>query len=396
MNHGYHSVGSRTYKIKYDSFLAFELLVMNRSVSSSSVGHSGGNQDGDTSNRYQDAHQTFRQHTQPNHGFPPFLGMRGGVNGVNMHLGEHRIPNYLPFHINSGYMQMPGYVQQPVQQMPSHDTVPQHQSQYEKGKAKEKYTASGKWDEKQAGVLVKLWKEKLKEIESSRSNEAWKFIMTKVNEAGPAQKTAKQCKDKIRNLKDAYKKAKANNKTSGASPEFTPFFDDFDEMLATRDVIELPLVTEVGLEDDVVEEEVQQRAIYDSADDEDSLAPQDNIYPALELETELENENSETVEDTNEAMNKEKRNKSGKRIARKGDGSAKGKNEKKRKKTSDYQEELISVQREQMEQFKASEERHREFMREMMQEQRRQEMEERERDRDFFLQLGRLFAGKRD
>ena len=149
---------------------------------------------------------------------------------------------------------------------------------------------------------MKLWKEKLKEIESSRSNEAWKFIMTKVNEAGPAQKTAKQCKDKIRNLKDAYKKAKANNKTSGASPEFTPFFDDFDEMLATRDVIELPLVTEVGLEDDVVEEEVQRRAIYDSADDEDSLAPQDNIYPALELETELENENSETVEDTNEAM----------------------------------------------------------------------------------------------
>ena len=284
---------------------------MNRLVSSSSVGHNRGSQDGDTPNRYQDAHQTFRQQMHPNHGFPPFLGMQGGVNGVNMHLGEPRIPNYLPFHVNSGYMQMPGYVQQPVQQMPSHDTVPQHQSQYEQGNAKGKYTASGKWDEKQAGVLVKLWKEKLKEIESSRSNEAWKFIITKVNEAGPAQKTAKQCKDKIRNLKDAYRKAKANNKTSGASPEFTPFFDDFDEMLATRDVIELPLVTEVGLENDVVEEEVQQRAIYHSADDEDSLAPQDNIYSALEMETELENENSETVEDTNETMNKEKRNKRG-------------------------------------------------------------------------------------
>ena len=310
-----------------------------------------------------------------------------------MHLGEHRILNYLPFHVNSSYMQMPGYLQQPVQQLPSHDTGSQHQSQCEQGKAKEKYTASGKWDEKQAGVLVKLWKEKLKEVERSRSNEAWKFIMTKVNEAGPAQKTAKQCKDKIRNLKDACKKAEANNETSGASPEFTPFFDDFDKMLATRDVIELPLVTEVGLEDDVVEEEVQQRAIYDSAD-EDSFAPQDNIYPVLELET--ENENSEMLEDTNEAMNKDKRIKKGKRIGRKGDGSEKGRNEKKRKKTSDYQEELISVQREQMEQFKASEERHREFMREMMQEQRRQEMEERQRDRDFFLQLGRLFAGKRE
>ena len=191
--------------------------------------------------------------------------------------------------------------------------------------------------------LVKFWKEKLRDIESSRRNEAWKFIMTKVNEAGPAQKTAKQCKDKIRNLQDAYKKAKANNKTSGALPEFMPFFDNFDEMLATGDVIELPLMTEVDLEDDVVEEEVQQRAIYDSADDEDSLALQDNIYPALELETELENENSETVEDTNETMNNEKMNKRRKRIARKGDGSEKGKNEEKRKKTSDLQEDRLSL-----------------------------------------------------
>eukprot|EP00112_Aurelia_sp_Birch-Aquarium-sp1_P009432 Seg2071.4 transcript_id=Seg2071.4/GoldUCD/mRNA.D3Y31 product="hypothetical protein" protein_id=Seg2071.4/GoldUCD/D3Y31 len=167
-------------------------------------------------------------------------------------------------------------------------------------------------------------------------------------------------------------------------------------MLATRDVIELPFVTEVGLDDDVVEEEAQQRAFYDSADDEGSLVQQDNIDPALEMEREIENEDSEAVEDTIEIMNKEQKNKRRKRTAKKGDGHELGKNEKKRKKTSDYQEELISVQREQMEQFKTSEEGHREFMREMMQERRRQEVEERERDRDFFLQLGRLFAANRD
>ena len=40
---------------------------------------------------------------------------------------------------------------------------------------KEKYTASGKWDEKQAGIPVKLLKGKLKEIESARSNKASKL-----------------------------------------------------------------------------------------------------------------------------------------------------------------------------------------------------------------------------
>ncbi len=48
-------------------------------------------------------------------------------------------------------------------------------------------------------------------------------------------------------------------------------------MLATRDVIELPFVTEVGLDEDVVEEEAQQRAFYDSADDEGSLVQQDAL-----------------------------------------------------------------------------------------------------------------------
>ncbi len=298
-------------------------------------------------------------------------------------------------------MQMPGnmhHMQVARQILPSETVVDTNaNAQGHVGNSKEKYPASGKWDESQAGVLVKLWKQKMKEFESSRSNEAWTFITTKVNEVGPALKTSKQCKDKIRNLKAAYKKAKANNKTSGASPKFTPFFDDFDEMLATRDVIELPLVTEVGLDDDVVENEVQQGANYDVGlfDDEDSLTEENNIETP---ELERERENSGTLEEENEVVDGDNRNadKKKKRKARKGDGHENEKNEKKRKKASDYQEELISVPREQMQQFEASEESHRKFMCEMMQEQRRQEVEEREMDRDFFLKLGKLFAGNKE
>ena len=66
-----------------------------------------------------------------------------------------------------------------------------------------------------------------------------------MNEKGP-EKT-KQLKDKIRNLKDAYKAARDNSKKTGASPMYSPSFEDFDEVLGTRDVISTPFAREVGV-----------------------------------------------------------------------------------------------------------------------------------------------------
>ena len=73
----------------------------------------------------------------------------------------------------------------------------------------------------------------------------WIKIKTDVNEKGP-EKT-KQLKDKIRNLKDAYKAARDNSKKTGASPMYSPSFEDFDEVLGTRDVISTPFAREVGV-----------------------------------------------------------------------------------------------------------------------------------------------------
>ena len=53
-------------------------------------------------------------------------------------------------------------------------------------------------------------------------------------------KTVKQCKKKIRNLKQAYKDAKANNKGTGNSPKTSPFFDTFDDILGTRAMVTMP------------------------------------------------------------------------------------------------------------------------------------------------------------
>ena len=46
----------------------------------------------------------------------------------------------------------------------------------------------------------------------------------------------KQIKDKLRNLKDAYKQARDNNKQTGKLPILCPFHEDFDEIFGARDM----------------------------------------------------------------------------------------------------------------------------------------------------------------
>ena len=48
-------------------------------------------------------------------------------------------------------------------------------------------------------------------------------------------------------MKDAYKVSKDNNKKTGRSPRFCAHFDDFDEILGTRDFMNPPFATQVSL-----------------------------------------------------------------------------------------------------------------------------------------------------
>ena len=99
--------------------------------------------------------------------------------------------------------------------------------------------SQSKWSDTQASVLVEEWKERVEEVESSRSLEAWQKIVKAVNKAGPF-KTMKQCKDKLRNLKQAYKDAKTNNLQTGRAAKTSPFFDVFEEVLGSRPVVKMP------------------------------------------------------------------------------------------------------------------------------------------------------------
>ena len=69
--------------------------------------------------------------------------------------------------------------------------------------------------------------------------------------------------------------------------------------------------------------------------------------------------------------------------------------DKKRQKLS-LHEGLIILQQEQMEVQREQEERNKMFFRQIMEKQREAEAEEREKDRKFLLELGKLFSGNKE
>ena len=68
--------------------------------------------------------------------------------------------------------------------------------------------------------------------------------------------------------------------------------------------------------------------------------------------------------------------------------------QKKQKKRKYVQDQLIEIHQEHLAMLERSEKRHQGFMERMIQEQNEQDERERERDRTFFLELGKLFTNQ--
>ena len=75
----------------------------------------------------------------------------------------------------------------------------------------------------QAHQLVAMWKENIQGIESGKSRVIYAKIKAEIDTLG-TPKTTKQVREKLRNLKDSYKKAKENNRKSGSAPEFAAIY----------------------------------------------------------------------------------------------------------------------------------------------------------------------------
>ena len=327
-----------------------------------------------------------------------------------------------------------GFQQQEAHQSQQNETS-QHSVESDINEpSKSKGRKRQRWSSDQTNVLVKKWKEYFDELESSRQYSAWLKIKSAVDEAGPT-KSIKQCKDKLRNLKDAYKLARDNNKRTGASPNYSPFYDDFDEIFGSRDCVNMPFVTEVGTATSQINElgpESEQESV---ASDQgmfffsghivvkrctaqhpigrfcgyvfilllncysvyliDIVSPvssgktmstpsslsSERFTPRTKNDDSFESESDDEFNRMVAAAKKSKKPKT------------KGKEKSQNAKLT-FQQELLGLQKEQMKNQKQQEDRHEKFLRDMMEEQRRIEREERDKDRDFFLKLGQMFSGK--
>ena len=103
----------------------------------------------------------------------------------------------------------------------------------------------GIWTESEENVLVRTWAENFEQLETVSKNEAWVKILSAVLKVG--DKTLKQCKDKIRNLRDQYKEAKDKNKATGESFHKSAHFETFDKVLGSRDALTMPHLMQVGI-----------------------------------------------------------------------------------------------------------------------------------------------------
>ena len=228
---------------------------------------------------------------------------------------------------------------------------------------KKKEEKNCRWSEIQARSLIKEWKENVTELESSRNRQAWTKIINNVNKNGP-KKTVNQAKKKLSNLKDAYKKAKDNNKKSGAAPDFPQFYNDFDEILSCRPIVELDLVREVGV------------AVEEENNDE-------NINVVGEgIEAEEERNQDDDVVDN------------GKKIAKKRKNCTDNDGKKAKKVKENFKDKFLEMQERQMDAFAESDQRNREFLVELEEQQRKAAAEEKQRDREFFMQLATLLGKK--
>ena len=126
------------------------------------------------------------------------------------------------------------------------DTSSETSTASTKGK---KTTKRDTWPRQQTASLVQAWKENFEALETFKQSSAWFKIKIVVDKNG-SEKTIKQIKNKLRTLKDAYKSAKDNNSKTGAAPQFSQFFHEFDEMLGKRDIISFNNVKEVGCRSD--------------------------------------------------------------------------------------------------------------------------------------------------
>ena len=87
-------------------------------------------------------------------------------------------------------------------------------------------------------LLISVWKEYFP-ISKRHNSSVWERISKQLNQMLAEQnlccvRTLQQCKSKIKNLEDEFKKIKDHNNKRGNDRITFPYFDDFNEVLGCK------------------------------------------------------------------------------------------------------------------------------------------------------------------
>lgn len=132
---------------------------------------------------------------------------------------------------------------------------------------------SPNWSDAEIRFLIATWKDH--QPLSKRHNSAvWESIAKQLNKLLKEQgltsiRTASQCKAKIKNLEDEYKRVKDHNNKSGNDRETFTYYEDLNEILGCRAKITPKTVVECGFEDDAVDNRSESSEAESDGDGED-------------------------------------------------------------------------------------------------------------------------------
>jgi hypothetical protein len=110
-----------------------------------------------------------------------------------------------------------------------------------------------RWDDAQIRHLLAIWQENYKNIGKKRNKAVWDEIAKELNiellaNGIKAIRTGQQCKSKIKNLTDEYKKVSDANSKSGNNRHQFVYYDAIDEVLGSRDSAKPTNISEVSSE----------------------------------------------------------------------------------------------------------------------------------------------------
>ena len=113
---------------------------------------------------------------------------------------------------------------------------------------------SPNWSDSEIRFLIGVWKDH-HPISKRHNSSVWQSIARELNkllrEQGIASiRAGNQCKAKIKNLEDEYKRVKDHNNKSGNDRETFAYYEELNKILGCRPKITPNSVIECGFEDD--------------------------------------------------------------------------------------------------------------------------------------------------